>query len=191
MSSPLSELLKNPQLAEQLLSEAQTRGFVTAMAAAPHLIDPAEWLAFLWGGDETSPFESHEELEAYANEIVNMWNQSREDLLTGQWQWPEGCELDDKELVTESTRELAEGILQGWQLSRDDWDTIMPEGSEDNALLGGVLLCFSLLYDPENAMEALSQEGADGLAQFEEIFTSVPTMLCGLTIKAKALVQEQ
>ncbi|OLQ69458.1 hypothetical protein BIT28_20990 [Photobacterium proteolyticum] len=191
MSSPLSELLKNPQLAEQLLSEAQTRGFVTAMAAAPHLIDPAEWLAFLWGGDETSPFESHEELEAYANEIVNMWNQSREDLLTGQWQWPEGCALDDKELVTEATRELAEGMLQGWQLSRDDWDTIMPEGSEDNALLGGVLLCFSLLYDPENAMEALSQEGADGLAQFEEIFTSVPTMLCGLTIKAQALVQEQ
>ncbi|MGF1729686.1 UPF0149 family protein [Photobacterium kasasachensis] len=191
MSSPLSELLKNPQLAEQLLSEAQTRGFVTAMAAAPHLIDPSEWLAFLWGGDETSPFESHEELEAYANEIVNMWNQSREDLLTGQWHWPEGCTLDDKELVTEATRELAEGMLQGWQLSRDDWDTIMPEGSEDNALLGGVLLCFSLLYDPENAMEALSQEGADGLAQFEEIFTSVPTMLCGLTIKAQALVQEQ
>ncbi|MGR5146211.1 UPF0149 family protein [Photobacterium alginatilyticum] len=191
MSSPLSELLKNPQLAEQLLSEAQTRGFVTAMAAAPHLIDPSEWLAFLWGGDETSPFESHEELEAYANEIVNMWNQSREDLLTGQWHWPEGCTLDDKELVTEATRELAEGMLQGWQLSRDDWDTIMPEGSEDNALLGGVLLCFSLLYDPENAMEALSQEGADGLAQFEEIFTSVPTMLCGLTIKAQALAQEQ
>ena len=65
------------------------------------------------------------------------------------------------------------------------------KGSEDNALLGGVLLCFSLLYDPENAMEALSQEGADGLAQFEEIFNSVPTMLCGLTIKAQALVQEQ
>ncbi|MCG7587942.1 UPF0149 family protein [Photobacterium sp. OFAV2-7] len=191
MSSPLSELLKNPQLAEQLLSEAQTRGFVTAMAAAPHLIDPSEWLAFLWGGDETSPFESHEELETYANEIVNMWNQIREALLTGQWQWPEGCALDDKELVTEATRELAEGVLQGWQLSRDDWDTIMPEGSEDNALLGGVLLCFSLLYDPENAMEALSQEGADGLAQFEEIFNSVPTMLCGLTLKAQALVQEQ
>jgi len=191
MSSQLSELLQDPQLAEQLLSKAQTHGFVTAMAAAPHLLDPSEWLAFLWGGDEASPFASHEELEAYANEIVNLWNETREALLTGQWQWPEGCELDDKELVSEATRELAEGILQGWQLARDDWETIMPEESEDNALLGGVLLCFSLLYDPENAMEALSQEGADGLAQFEEIFKSVPTMLCGLTLRANALVQEQ
>lgn len=191
MSSQLSELLQNPQLAQQLLSEAQTRGFVTAMAAAPHLIDPSEWLAFLWGGEESSPFTSTEELEAYANEIVNLWNETREALLTGQWQWPQECRLDDKELVSEATRELAEGVLQGWQLARDDWETIMPEDSEDNALLGGVLLCFSLLYDPENAMEALSQEGADGLAQFEEIYNSVPTMLCGLTLRAHALVQEQ
>ncbi|ELR67419.1 hypothetical protein C942_01348 [Photobacterium marinum] len=191
MSSQLSELLQNPQLADQLLSEAQTRGFVTAMAAAPHLIDPAEWLAFLWGGEETSPFASHEELETYANAIVNLWNETREALLTGSWQWPEACRLDDKELVTQETRELAEGVLQGWQLARDDWETIMPEESEDNALLGGVLLCFSLLYDPENAMEALSQEGADSLAQFEEIFNSVPTMICGLTLRAHALVEEQ
>lgn len=98
--------------------------------------------------------------------------------------------LDDKELVSSDAREFSEGLLQGWQLSRDDWETIMPEESENNALLGGVLLCFSLLYDPENAMEALSQEGADGLAQFEEIFTSVPTMLCGLTIRGYQLVNE-
>ncbi|MGF1686621.1 UPF0149 family protein [Photobacterium japonica] len=188
MSSPLRDLLANPQLAEQLLSEAQTRGFVTAMAAAPHLLDPAEWLAFLWGGEETSPFTSQEELEAYANAVVNMWNESRESLLTGTWQWPEDCALDDKELVTEQTREFSEGLLQGWQLSRDDWETVMPEESENNALLGGVLLCFSLLFDPENAIEALAQEGADGLAQFEEIFASVPTMLCGLSMRAYELV---
>lgn len=191
MSSPLSELLQDRQLAEQLLSESQTRGFITAMAAAPHLINPSEWLAFMWGGEETSPFASHEELETYANAIVEIWNQTREALLTGTWQWPEGCALDDKELVSEATREFSEGMLQGWQLARDDWETLMPEDSEDNALLGGVLLCFSLLYDPENALEALSQEGADGLAQFEEIFKSVPTMVCGLTLRAQALVDAQ
>ncbi|MEJ2762572.1 UPF0149 family protein [Photobacterium sp. MCCC 1A19761] len=191
MSSPLSELLQDRQLAEQLLSESQTRGFITAMAAAPHLINPSEWLAFMWGGEETSPFASHEELETYANAIVEIWNQTREALLTGTWQWPADCALDDKELVSEATREFSEGMLQGWQLARDDWETLMPEDSEDNALLGGVLLCFSLLYDPENAMEALAQEGADNLAQFEEIFHSVPTMVCGLTLRAQALVEAQ
>ncbi|KLV09095.1 hypothetical protein ABT56_02560 [Photobacterium aquae] len=190
MSSSLRSLLENPQLAQQLLSEAQTRGFVTAMAAAPYLINPSEWLAFLWGGEETSPFNSQEELEAYANAVVELWNESREALLNGSWQWPKECALEDREIVTPQTREFSEGLLQGWQLARDDWETIMPEDSENSALLGGVLLCFSLLYDPENAMDALSAEGADSLAQFEEIFASVPTMLCGLTIRAHELASD-
>lgn len=64
MSSSLRTVLENPQLAQQLLSEAQTRGFVTAMAAAPHLINPSEWLAFMWGGEESSPFTSKKSLKA-------------------------------------------------------------------------------------------------------------------------------
>ena len=93
--------------------------------------------------------------------------------------------------MTEETREFTEGMLQGWQLARDDWETIMPEDSEDNALLGGVLLSISLLFDPENALAVLSQEGADALAQFEEIFKAVPTMLCGLTQRAQTLAEDQ
>lgn len=186
--SQLGALLQDPELTNHLLTEAQTHGFVTAMAAAPHLLDPSEWLAYLWGGDDTSPFTSHEDLEAYANAVINIWNESRESLLEGTWKWPETCALDDAELVSEETRDFAEGMLQGWQLARDDWENIMPEHSEDNALLGGVLLSITLLYDPENAMVALSEEGADALAQFEEIFTAVPNMLCGLTQRGQALV---
>ncbi|EPG0367755.1 UPF0149 family protein [Photobacterium damselae] len=191
MSSQLNAILEDSNLAEQLLSSAQTYGFVTSMAAAPNILDPAEWLAFLWGGEEISPFTTHEELEAYANAIVGIWNDARAALLAGTWQWPEGCALDDAQLVTEETREFAEGMLQGWQLARDDWETIMPEDSEDNALLGGVLLSISLLFDPENALAVLSQEGADALAQFEEIFKAVPTMLCGLTQRAQTLAEDQ
>ncbi|WP_330959178.1 UPF0149 family protein [Photobacterium sp. 53610] len=190
MSAQLSVILQNSELSQHLLSEHQTRGFVTAMAAAPHLLDPAEWLAYLWGGEETSPFTSHEALEEYANAIVELWNESRQTLLSNTWQWPEACQLDDKELVTETTREFAEGVLQGWQLARDDWETIMPENSQDNALLGGVLLSISLLYDPESAMAALTEQGAEGLAQFEEIYHAVPQMLCGLTQRAQQLTDE-
>ncbi|QUJ68444.1 UPF0149 family protein [Photobacterium sp. GJ3] len=189
MSAQLSAILQNTELSEHLLSEYQTRGFVTAMAAAPHLLDPAEWLAYLWGGEETSPFSTPEELENYANAIVEIWNESRQALLTSAWQWPEACQLDDRELVTEETRAFAEGVLQGWQLARDDWETIMPEDSQDNALLGGVLLSVSLLYDPENAIAALSEQGAEGLAQFEEIYHAIPQMLCGLTQRAQQLTE--
>lgn len=71
----------------KILNEYQIRGFVTSMAAAPNVIDPAEWLAFLWGGEETAPFSAHEQLEAFANQVINIWNDARPQLLEGSWQY--------------------------------------------------------------------------------------------------------
>ncbi len=153
---------------------------------------PQEWLPFLWGGgEETAPFTDGEQLEQYIDEIVQMWNQTRPTLLEGSWQWPEGCALDEQDIVTSQTRDFCEGVLQGWQLARDDWETLMPEDSEDNALLGGVLLSLTMLYDPETTIETLAEQGMEGLEQFEEIFNAMPVMLCGLTQRGVALAEEQ
>ncbi len=191
MSLSLTVILSNPELENKLLTEAQTQGFVAAMAAAPNLISPNEWLAFLWGGEEVSPFTTAEELEAYANAIVNLWNEYREGFLAGQWQWPETCQLDDEEIVTAQTRQFSEGLLQGWQLTRDDWETLMPEESENNALLGGVLLSISMLFDPETALNTLKEQGIEGLDEFVEIYNAVPMMLCGLTMRGYELAEAE
>jgi uncharacterized protein len=185
----LSELLQLPELEDKLLNEAQTTGFVTAMAAAPNVLNPSEWMPFLWGGEEVAPFTDGEQLESYADLLIGLWNQARPALLDGSWQWPEGCALDDEDIVTLATREFLEGFLQGYQLARDDWETLMPEQSEENALLGGVLLSLSMLYDPETAISTLKEQGIEGLEQFEEIFNAVPVMLCGLTQRGVALAE--
>ncbi|PKF51245.1 UPF0149 family protein [Enterovibrio nigricans] len=191
MSNALTQFITENGLEPNLLSVMQTEGFVTAMAAAPNLIDPSEWLAFMWGGEKESPFSTHEQLEAYANIIINLWNAQREALLSNGWKWPEECQLSDVDIVNEATREYCEGMLQGWTLARDDWETIMPEDSEDNALLGGVLLSISLMFDPEAAFAAMEEQGVADLAQFEEIFNAMPVMLCGLTMRALQRVEAE
>ncbi|RYU71269.1 YecA family protein [Aliivibrio finisterrensis] len=191
MSLSLTAILSNPELENKLLTEAQTQGFIAAMAAAPNLINPNEWLAFLWGGEEVSPFTTAEDLEAYANAVVNLWNEYRETFLSGQWQWPETCQLDDEEIVTAQTRQFSEGLLQGWQLTRDDWETLMPEESENNALLGGVLLSISMLFDPETALATLEEQGIEGLDEFKEIYNAVPMMLSGLTMRGFELAEAE
>ncbi|MCP3698702.1 UPF0149 family protein [Aliivibrio sp. S2TY2] len=191
MSLSLTAILSNPELENKLLTEAQTQGFIAAMAAAPNLINPNEWLAFLWGGEEISPFTTAEDLEAYANAVVNLWNEYREAFLSGQWQWPEACQLDDEEIVTAQTRQFSEGLLQGWQLTRDDWETLMPEESENNALLGGVLLSISMLFDPETALATLEEQGIEGLDEFKEIYNAVPMMLSGLTMRGFELAEAE
>ena len=65
----------------------------------------------------------------------------------------------------------------------------MPEDSQDNALLGGVLLSLTMLYDPETSIATLAEQGIEGLEQFEEIFNAMPTMLCGLTMRGMQLVE--
>lgn len=185
----LQELLAQPELQDKLINEAKTRGFVTAMAAAPNLLPPQEWLPFLWGGEEVAPFTDGEQLETYIEHIIAMWNEYRPALLENRWQWPESCQLDEEEIVNEAARDFCEGLLQGWQLARDDWETIMPQDSEDSALLGGVLLSVSMLYDPETSIATLAEQGIEGLEQFAEIFNSIPMMLCGLTMRGVTLAK--
>lgn len=187
----LQEILSLPELEDKLINEAKTYGFVTSMAAAPNILTPHEWLPFLWGGQEVAPFADGEQLETYVETVIELWNSFRPALLDGSWVWPEICQLDEEEVVNEATRDFCEGVLQGWQLSRDDWETLMPEESEDNALLGGVLLSLSMLYDPETSISALKEQGIEGLEQFEEIFNAMPIMLCGLSQKGVALADIQ
>ncbi|MDN3683570.1 UPF0149 family protein [Vibrio sinaloensis] len=187
----LQQLLSQPDLEDKLINEAKTRGFVAAMACAPNILPPEEWLPFLWGGEEVAPFSDGEQFETYVELIIALWNEYRPALLENRWLWPEACALDEEEIVNEATRDFCEGLLQGWQLSRDDWETIMPEDSEDSALLGGVLLSLSMLYDPETSVATLAEQGMEGLEQFEEIFNSVPMMLCGLTMRGVTLVEHE
>lgn len=187
----LQELLSLPELEDKLINEAKTRGFVAAMASAPNILPPEEWLPFLWGGDEVAPFSNGEQLECYIEHVIAMWNEYRPALLNNAWLWPEQCSLDEEEIVNQAARDFCEGLLQGWQLSRDDWETIMPSESEDNALLGGVLLSLSMLYDPETSIATLADQGIEGLEQFEEIYNAIPTMLCGLTMRGFQLAQDQ
>ncbi|WP_413110451.1 UPF0149 family protein [Thaumasiovibrio sp. DFM-14] len=189
--STLLSFYQSPANVTGLLPAYQSLGFITAMAAAPNVIDPAEWISFFWGGEDLAPFDSPEQLEQFAQAVVTSFNQTRDALLSHEWQWPAACQLDDAQIVTEACQAYCEGMLQGWQLARDDWETLMPEHSEDNALLGGVLLSISLLFDPETAISELASQGLHGLEQFEEIYSAMPAMLCGLTLKGQQLVAMQ
>ncbi|MHA2937980.1 UPF0149 family protein [Vibrio sp. RC27] len=187
----LTELFAQLEPTEQLMNESSTRGFITAITCAPMLLPAEEWLPFLWGGTESAPFSDGAQFEQYCQTIVELWNNTREQLLEQTWQWPNNCLLDEEQLVNQATQDFCEGFLQGWQLTQDDWQNLVEEESEDNALIGGILLTISMLYDPETAIATLEQSDAAELSQFEEIYNAIPRMVCGLTLKGLELEQAQ
>jgi uncharacterized protein len=183
----LSKFFATLEPSDQLFNESTTRGFIAAIACAPNLLPAEEWLPYLWGGLDVAPFSDASQFEQYCQAVVEQWNTTRQQLLAQSWEWPTACHLDEQTFVTQDTQDFCEGYLQGWQLTQDDWQNLVEEHSEDNTLLGGVLLAISLLYDPETAITTLEQSGAAELSQFEEIYQAIPTMLSGLTIKGIAL----
>lgn len=145
-----------------------------------------------YGAVKKSPHSPNaEQLENYFQHIISLWNETRPQLLEGDWQWPTGYLLDEAEIVNQNVRDFCEGMLQGWQLARDDWEVLMPENSSDNTLLGGVLLSLSMLYDPETSIATLYEQGFTGLEQFAEIYNAIPVMLCGITQRGVNLAEAQ
>lgn len=187
----LSQHFPHLESSEYLMNEPASRGFIAAMTCAPNLLPAEEWLPFLWGGTDNAPFSDDQQFELYCQTIVELWNETREQLMTQSWQWPDMCQLDEEQFVNQATQDFCEGFLQGWPLVQDDWQSLIEKDSEDNALLGGVLLTISMLYDPETALSTLQQSGACGLDQFKEIYLAIPPMLCGLTLKGLTLEQQQ
>jgi uncharacterized protein len=187
----LSELITLVDPPEQLFNEAQTRGFVTALAASPYLISPQEWLADLWGDNDVAPFAEAAQLEAYCDCVIQLWNQSREALFDETWQWPDGYQLESQTIVSQDVKDFCEGLLQGWQLTKDDWESLLPLDSESGALLGGFLLAVTMLYDPDTSLAALQEIGAEDLEQFDEIYYAIPVMLSGLTRLGTELAEQQ
>jgi uncharacterized protein len=186
----LTQLFSQIDPTAQLMNESSTQGFITAITCAPVLLPAEEWLPFLWGGLDSAPFVDGAQFEHYCETIVALWNETRQQLIDQTWQWPEACRLDEAQFVNQSTQDFCEGFLQGWQLTQDDWQNLIEEESEDNALIGGILLTISLLYDPETALSTLEQSNASELSQFEEIYRAIPQMLCGLTHKGLDLEQQ-
>lgn len=182
------DILALPELKNKLLNQQQSQGFIAALAVAPYEISPHNWINYLWGGEVMAPFSDASQLDQYMQGVVQIWDTYRSSLLKGTWEWPETCDLSKKDLVNKATRDFCEGLLQGWKITQDDWEVIMPNDSEDNRLLGGFLLSVSLLYDQDAALSFLAEQGfTEKIAHFEEIFYAIPSMLCALSNRAHKL----
>lgn len=82
----LQEILQQPELENKLLNQAKTVGFVTAMACCPNVLPPEEWLPFLWVEKRLHLFGSYP-IRNYLEHIIALWNETRSQLLEGNWQW--------------------------------------------------------------------------------------------------------
>ncbi len=102
----LQEILQQPELENKLLNQAKTVGFVTVMACCPNVL-PLKNGSLLIGWRRDCTFSDPIQLENYFEHIIALWNETRSQLLEGNWQWPTGYLLDAAEIVNQEVRDFA------------------------------------------------------------------------------------
>lgn len=107
----LQEILQQPELENKLLNQAKTVGFVTAMACCPNVL-PLKNGSPSYGVEKRLHLFDPIQLENYFEHIIALWNETRSQLLEGNWQWPTGYLLDEAEIVNQEVRDFCEGCYK-------------------------------------------------------------------------------
>ena len=127
----LDAFLLSSERADDVMSLEQLDGYLTAIALAPHMILPSEWLPEIWG-EEEPVFADAEEAQAIHAAIMGLYNENMQVLADPDAEFDPifAGDTDGSTLVDP----WAEGFIDGIALRADDWKPLF-----DDAALGGAV----------------------------------------------------
>ena len=165
----LPAFLDHPDRPPGTLTYPELQGFLFAVANAPEVIAPSEWIAEVFGGEAAFDNEA-EERSIYAA-LVHEYLAVNDASLKGEM--PPGCVLRDDPLANleeeAPIREWARGFARGYGWLEETWQGYLPDDESDDereqeieAEFGSSVMILSFFASPEYA-EAVVREsvGAD------------------------------
>lgn len=163
----LKAFLADPVRPEGTFRYHELQGFLFALASAPHLVPPSEWLPEIFDGAEAE-YASREEAEAILGAIMALYNEITSGVFDGSPALPADCSfrpdilanLDDDAPVSQWAR----GFTRGHQWLTEAWEVDMPDEMSNE--LGAVLLTLSFFASRRLAEGILAETKNADLAAF-------------------------
>lgn len=146
-------------------------GMVTAVASAPELIMPSEWMPLIWVEEKGGKFETKEQAETIYQQLTAWWNYCM-DGFAGETDFmlPDTIDFDEAGKPSPAMKDFASGYLAGSDWLEKVWDAYIPdEESESSSVLGSTLLLMAqclldddkpLPEDMPDMLEMLNKENA-------------------------------
>jgi uncharacterized protein len=133
-AAALRAFLEHPDRPAGTLNYAQLQGFLFAVAGAPELILPSEWMPEVLGGD-TPEFRNVDEARTIQSALVEEYNAVNDASLQGDI--PPGCVLRDEPMANldddAPIREWARGFARGYGWLEETWeDYLSGDGESDD-----------------------------------------------------------
>ena len=169
-AAALRAFLEHPDRPEGILNYPQLRGFLYAVAGAPELVLPSEWIPEALGGGAPG-FKDEEEAGTIHTALIEEYNAVNGACLKGVM--PPGCELRREPMANleedAPIREWARGFSRGYYWLEETWQGYLPgDGQSDDpreqevdAEFSAAVMVLSFFASREFAEAAARETGMD------------------------------
>jgi uncharacterized protein len=156
----LKAFLADPARPAGTLCYHELQGFLFAVASAPELIRPSEWMPLVFGDAEPG-YGSFEEAEQVISELTSLYNAVNASVSGEKAAPPSDCVFRDDVLANldwdAPVSQWSRGFVRGHQWLEELWESYVPEELDEE--FAATLLALSFFASPEIA-EALRKESA-------------------------------
>ena len=187
----LKAFLSRPSNPEGTFSLGEVQGILFAVASAPDLVKPSEWLPFIFVGEDL-PFEDKEEAIQVMNALMYFYNECGDVGEAKGLHWPPGCELRDDLLANlepaAPISQWSRGFAAGHLWHEESWDAHLPDEWDED--MGAVLATLSFFSSRSMAERVVKESGkpAASLETFAAKLRDVfPDALMGYADMGRAL----
>jgi uncharacterized protein len=139
----------------------ELQGFLFAIASAPELVPPSEWLPLVLGGMERQ-FRTKDQADRILGSIMELYNEINEDVLEDKVKLPEDCRFRDDLLSNldedAPVSQWSRGFMLGHTWLKESWDEFLPEEYRED--LGALFLALGF-FASRRAAEDCATEAAD------------------------------
>jgi len=171
----LADFLEQPERPPGMLHYHEVQGFLFAVATAPELVRPSEWMPIVFGGEEAE-YADLEEARTILAALMALYNDVNASVRSARPALPLDCRfrkdasanLADDAPVSRWSR----GFMRGYQWLRDDWDECVPDEHERDFV--AMIMALSFFGSEALAASFLKEIGQDdlhsGAVRFRRVF---------------------
>jgi uncharacterized protein len=158
LSKLLTPFLASPQRPDGTMTFHQLQGFLFAIACAPELIKPSEWLPLVFNEQEAG-YASEEEARSVLQALMDLYNVINAQVFTTEVALPDDIQFELPPLnnVGEAAAlgQWSQGFFMGHDWLKELWDHYTPEVLDEE--LGSCLMVLSF-FSSRQLAEAFHRE---------------------------------
>jgi uncharacterized protein len=188
----LKAFLADPARPEGTLRYHELQGFLFAVASAPDMVPPSEWMRVVFGGEEAE-YASLDEAKAILGALMALYNDVNSAVFAGVPALPPDCAFRSDVLANleddAPISQWARGFTTGHQWLEESWEGCIPDDLDEE--FGAALMTLSFFVSRKLAEEFHGQ--TDGRTNLEGFATTIrrlfPDALGGYARLGRAIQQ--